>query len=238
VCRDLCDSAPDHLGGGQYSRGDMGLCRVYRTACTDFIPYRKSGKESFRQIEILEVLFIIAFNENKAVGRLSELIALDYGLDPVYAGQIRVAAALHDVGKLRVPREILEKPGQLTPHEFEIMKTHTTKGAEILSSIKGGLGEMARNCCRYHHENHSGTGYFGEYTDKLPVYIQFVGIADTFTALVSKRAYKEPWTVKEAASYIESKAHTQFAPELVSVFLRLIHNDSRVPEILGKSAGI
>jgi putative two-component system response regulator len=175
-------------------------------------------------------------NENRAVGRLSELIALEYGLSPAYAGQIRVAATLHDIGKFRVPREILDKPGELTAQEFEIVKTHTAAGAEMLKSIKGGLGEMARACCMYHHEFYNGGGYFGIHTDKLPLYCQFVAIADVFLALVSsQRAYKSAWPPAEAIEYIQNKAHTQFAPELVSVFLRLVQNNRRVPEIFGEA---
>jgi putative two-component system response regulator len=177
-------------------------------------------------------------NENKAVGRLSELIALEYGLDPAYARQIRAAAALHDVGKIRIPREILDKPGELTAREFDIVKTHTTIGAEMLKDIKGGLGKMARTICELHHENYDGTGYFGKYTDELPIYIQFVRIADTFTALVSQRAYKAAWPPKEAIDYIQSKAHTHFAPELVSVLLELVRNDSRIPEIFGEAVSL
>ena len=91
-------------------------------------------------------------NENKAVGRLSELLALERGYSPAMARQIRSAAALHDIGKLRISAEILEKSGKLLADEFEIVKTHTTKGAEILAGIQGEIGELARHICLYHHE--------------------------------------------------------------------------------------
>jgi len=171
------------------------------------------------------------FNENKAVGRLTELLALKYGASPAYAKQIRTAAALHDVGKQKIPDEILLKPGALTAQEFDVMKTHTILGAEMLSIIKGSLGEMARVCCMYHHEFYNGGGYFGIHTDNLPFYCQFVAISDVFTALVTERPYKEPWPPKEAIGYIQSKAHKQFAPELVSVFISLIQNDERAAAI-------
>jgi HD-GYP domain-containing protein (c-di-GMP phosphodiesterase class II) len=179
--------------------------------------------------------FINTFNENRAVGRMTELIALEYGFDPASAGQIRVAASLHDVGKLRIPREILDKPGELTAQEFSIVKTHTAEGAEMLKPIQGALGKIAREICLLHHENYSGTGYYGKHTDELPVYIQFVGIADIFTALVSQRSYKEPWPHIEAVDYIQRNTHTLFAPELVSVVLHLVRNDKRVLEIYGEA---
>jgi putative two-component system response regulator len=171
------------------------------------------------------------FNENKAVGRLSELLALEYGASPAYAKQIRTAAVLHDIGKQKIPAGILLKPGALTAQEFGVMKTHTVLGAEMLKAIKGSLGEMARACCMYHHEFYNGGGYFGIHTEKLPFYCQFVAIADVFTALLCNRPYKQPWPPKEAVEYIQSKAHTQFAPELVSAFISLVRNDSRVPAI-------
>lgn len=175
------------------------------------------------------VRYIEKINENKTVGRLCVLIASAYGVSPETARQIGTAAALHDVGKKKLPPELLNRPGKLEPHEFEIIKKHTVLGAEMLKSVQGGVGEMARNCCLWHHEWHNGDGYFGRRMGDLPFYLPFVAIADVFTALVSDRVYKSAWPPQEAMDYIEDKAGTQFAPELVKVFLWLIKNDSRVP---------
>jgi len=172
-------------------------------------------------------------NENKAVARLSELMALEMGVCPARARQIKNAAALHDIGKQRIPLYILDKPGKLDAHEFEIMKTHTKLGVEMLSSIQGALGEMATMTALYHHEwqNPSLGGYWGVPMYYLPDYVGIVSICDVFTALVARRVYKEPWPPQEALSYIEQQAGTQFSEELAEVFLRLIQNDNRVPAI-------
>jgi HD-GYP domain-containing protein (c-di-GMP phosphodiesterase class II) len=79
-------------------------------------------------------------------------------------------------------------------------------------------------------------GYYGIQTDKLPHYVQFVAISDVFTALIAKRPYKEAWPPEEALDYIRSKAYTQFAPELVGVFLPLVRDDSRVAAVFSVMA--
>jgi HD-GYP domain-containing protein (c-di-GMP phosphodiesterase class II) len=171
-------------------------------------------------------------HEDKAVARLSEIVALECGVHHVTAKRIRAAAALHDVGKLKIPGSILNKPGKLTPQEFEVMKTHTALGADMLSSLQGDLGVMAKNICLYHHEHHSGAGYWGKYTDELPAYVPIVSICDVFIALISERVYKRCWPPHEALDYIQSQAGTRFSYELEYIFRAVINNDSRIPAIL------
>ena len=135
-----------------------------------------------------------------------------------------MTALLHDIGKLKVPQEIIHKPGKLDAREFEIIKTHTTHGAQILSSIQGGLGVMVRDVCLYHHEWHNGHGYWGISATKLPDYIPIVSICDVYFALTNERPYKQAWTVQTTLDYIQNQAGTQFSHELVGVFLPLIHD--------------
>ena len=165
------------------------------------------------------------------MGRLAELVALECGVRPAVASQIRIAATLHDIGKQKIPRDILNKPGKLNAQEFDIIKTHTVLGAEMLSSMRGELGEMARACCLYHHEYWNGGGYLGRFTDDLPFYIPFVAISDVFTALVCERSYKQAWPPSEAIAYIQNQADTQFSPVLVGIFLSLVRIGSRVSAI-------
>jgi len=171
------------------------------------------------------------FNEDKAVGRLSEILAAECGYDPAAARQIRAAAALHDVGKRKIPKSILNKPGKLDAHEFEIMKTHTKLGVEMLSSIQGTLGEMATLTALYHHEHWDGNGYWGVPVNYLPDYVGIVAICDVLTALLSVRPYKGAWPPEEAFAYIQNQAGTQFSDELVGIFVPLIRNDERVSAI-------
>lgn len=175
-----------------------------------------------------------AINESKAVGRLCEILALAYGEPPHKARQIRIAASLHDVGKQRIKKAILDKPGKLTPQEFEVVKTHTILGAEMLSGLEGELGKMARDCAMWHHEWHNGSGYWGKRMGDLPQFVAFTAISDVFCALIHRRCYKEPWPPREAMDYIQKQAGTQFSHELAEVFLWLVQYDSRVTAIFNR----
>jgi len=178
------------------------------------------------------VKVIYGLSENKAVSFLSEIIALERGMPLEVAKQVRTAAALHDIGKLKIPDSILNKPGALDKSEFEVIKTHTVLGAGMLSSIQGEMGEIARAVCLYHHEWHDGSkSYWGHRASNLPSYIQIVSISDVFTALMSKRSYKEAWPPSKALAFIQEQSGTQFEPELVAVLLSLINRDSRIPAI-------
>jgi putative two-component system response regulator len=170
-------------------------------------------------------------NENKVVARLSEVVSLAMGYSPAQAKRIKTAAALHDVGKLAVPKSIVDKPGKLTAQEFEIMKTHTKTGAAMLSSMQGELGKLTREVCEFHHEKWDGSGYWGISARELPGYVGIVSICDVYAALIHERVYKPAWSAEAALDYIKSKAGTQFSPELVRVFIPLIRNESRVPAI-------
>ena len=168
------------------------------------------------------------FNEEKAVARLTEIVVLACGAAPAEAKQIRTAAALHDIGKQKIPKYILNKPGKLTEREFEVVKTHTTLGAEMLGSFQGELGEMARVTALYHHERYDGRGYWCKRTNELPLYVAATGISDVFAALVCARPYKQKWPPQEAIDYISNNAGTQFDPLLVAVFLPLVREDCHV----------
>jgi putative two-component system response regulator len=147
-------------------------------------------------------------SESKAVGRLSESLALGYGYKPEQARLIRNAAVLHDIGKKKISESILTKPASLDTREFEIIKTHTKLGAEMLSKIKGEIGDMARLICLYHHEWYDPTmgGYWGVPVHSLPDYVSFVAISDVYTALTASRLYKEAWTRNDALMFIQNHA--------------------------------
>ena len=171
-------------------------------------------------------------NEDRATAWLAELFALECGICPSVARQIRTAAALHDLGKQKIPASILNKPEKFTLKEFEIVKTHTTLGAEMLMSIQGELGVMARATALYHHEYYDGSGYLGKHTDELPFYLPIVTISDVFVALIIRRPYKQAWTTKEALSYIQEQSGKQFSPALVKIFLPMMLHDDRILSIL------
>lgn len=174
-----------------------------------------------------------AADENRTVAGLTELIALKRGYSPAKAGRIKSAAALHDVGKLKLPESILNKPGKLDAREFEIVKTHTKTGAAMLSSLQGDLGDAAKLICLFHHEWHNPSegGYWGVPLSLLPDFVSFAAIADVYTACRSKRPYKEAWPAETALEYIQSQADKQFCPKLVRDFTSLILSGSRAAAV-------
>jgi len=172
------------------------------------------------------------FNENLAVARLSELFALSLGYSSSKARLLRNAAALHDIGKMKIKPDILNKPGKLTLAEFDEMKLHTKYGAEMLQSIQGELGNLAATIAQYHHEWHNGRGYWGIPTSQLPYCVSIVSIVDVFVACCASRPYKNPWPPERTLEYLQNQAGTQFSPRLVTAFVYLIRESKSVPAII------
>lgn len=154
---------------------------------------------------------------------LAESVAVqypEYGLNPKTIKVIEQASAMHDIGKIAIPDSILLKPGKLTAEEFDIMKTHTTKGCEIIQRIAAVQGkEYSKYCydiCRHHHERFDGRGYpDGIKADEIPIAAQIVSVADVYDALISKRVYKSAFALEEAYEMILNGECGVFAPKLM-----------------------
>ena len=181
------------------------------------------------QIEIIERLARAAeFRDDNTgqhterVGRMAGRLARELGLPDAQVSLIRRAAPLHDVGKIGIPDAILLKLGKLTAPEFELVKTHTTIGARILSGSRFSLLRMAEEIAFSHHERWDGTGYEGLVGSRIPLAGRIVTVADVFDALTQKRPYKPAWPVGEAVAEIERQRGRQFDPDVVDAFLRVI----------------
>lgn len=147
----------------------------------------------------------------------------EYGLTDSKIEIIVNASALHDIGKIAIPDEILLKPGKLTREEFEYMKSHTTRGCEILQNIKGTWGkDYDKYCyeiCRYHHERYDGKGYPDALVgDDIPLAAQLVSLADVYDALVAERCYKEAFSKDQAFGMIMQGECGVFSPKLLEAF--------------------
>lgn len=131
------------------------------------------------------------------------------------------ASMMHDVGKIGIPDNILLKPGKLTSEEFEIMKTHTVIGAELLSDSGSELIRMAEKIALSHHEKWNGTGYpNGLRGEEIPLEARIVAIVDVFDALTSERPYKKAWSIEDAVSLIQKEKGQHFDPTLVELFIK------------------
>ena len=146
-----------------------------------------------------------------------------YGLTESQIDTISRAAALHDIGKIGIPDSILLKPGKLTPEEFEIMKTHTTIGCDILEkTYKNKSSEFYRysyEICRYHHERWDGRGYPDHLVgEEIPISAQIVAVADVYDALVSPRVYKSAYANNIAYEMIMNGECGEFSSDVMECF--------------------
>lgn len=141
-----------------------------------------------------------------------------------YLSDMVVAAPLHDIGKIHIPDAVLNKPGKLTEEEFEIMKTHTTAGEELLNHAKEELGESdylntAVQMAAYHHEWWNGKGYpYGIGGEEIPLCARIMAVADVFDALTSKRCYKNAMPLEKAYAIIREESGSHFDPAVVEAF--------------------
>lgn len=143
-----------------------------------------------------------------------------YDLSPENITLITNASALHDIGKISIPEQILNKPGRLTAEEFEVMKTHSVIGAQILENTpyhqKEALLKTARDICLWHHERYDGRGYpDGLKGEEIPIAAQVVSLADVYDALTSKRVYKDAYTHETAMQMIFAGECGVFNPLLL-----------------------
>ena len=152
------------------------------------------------------------------VTKYSLMIATEMGLDPGFLEILRVSAQLHDVGKIGIEDRILKKPGALTPEEFEIMKTHTTRGANILRPVPQ-LREMLPGI-ELHHEALNGRGYpYGLKGEEVPLLARVIAVADTFDALTTNRPYQRAHDPVEALRIIQNISGQRLDPGAVAALL-------------------
>ena len=146
-------------------------------------------------------------------------------LTPKFMSDAVRSAPLHDVGKISIPDEVLNKAGKLSDEEYEIMKTHTTEGKRIMehaiSTVEGdNYLKEARNMAAYHHERWDGKGYpEGLHGEVIPLSARIMAVADVFDALTSPRVYKPAFTLEKALSILNEGKGTQFDPRCVEVFM-------------------
>lgn len=150
-------------------------------------------------------------------------------LTPEYIEDLCKAAPLHDVGKIKVPDAILQKPGKLTPEEYEEIKLHTTYSSKIIRMILGDLEDehyvkIVGDIAMYHHERWDGTGYpVGLAGDSIPLPARIMAVADVFDALYEERVYKPPVRPIERIIQIMSEGRgTQFDPVIIDVFMEML----------------
>jgi putative nucleotidyltransferase with HDIG domain len=155
------------------------------------------------------------------VADYSYALAKEMGLSDADADTIRVSAQLHDIGKIGIPDEVLQKPSRLTAEEYGLIKLHPQIGRKILEKV--GRFERLLGVVELHHENHDGTGYpYGLAGDKVPIDARIVHVADSFDAMTTTRSYRPALSLRSAVQEIEKNIGTQFDPAAAKAFLKLI----------------
>jgi putative two-component system response regulator len=182
------------------------------------------------QIEMLERLAVTAELRDDStgehsyrVGKLASLLAQEFGCDEDTCFMIELAARLHDIGKIGVPDAILLKPDKLNDAERQIMRTHTTVGAELLSKSNIPHMQMAEEIARFHHEWWDGSGYPSNLSGTaIPLAARITALADVFDALTHVRPYKVAWPIDAALDEIARLKGRQFEPQLCDLFIVLV----------------
>ena len=222
------------------------LWMAIRTTSEDTVNYieesqRQSEKINKLQDGLILVLADLVESRDKCTGdhirktaAYTEIILKQMKEDGIYAdiltdeyiADVIHSAPLHDIGKIHVPDSILNKPGRLTDEEFNQMRSHTSAGEDIIERAIDSVGEdsgylrEAKNLARYHHEKWNGKGYpTGLAGEDIPLSARVMAVADVFDALVSRRSYKEPFSIDKAIDIIRSDAGTHFDAKVVEAFL-------------------
>ena len=196
------------------------------------IEYRslESGLHIQRTMELTKILVGAMLEKPKY---RSQLIELNHG-------SIVRAVPLHDVGKVGIPDNILLKPGKLSADEFEVMKTHTTLGGDIIGKVSEDIKDEkqylkhGRDIALYHHERWDGSGYCaGLKGEEIPLSARIVAVVDVYDALVNKRCYKDSYSYEETIKIINDGRGTQFDPDIVNVFLEVTDEFEKITNELG-----
>ena len=163
------------------------------------------------------------------MSKYCEALAKEIGMSELQRELLFTASPLHDIGKIAIPDSILLKPGKLDPQEWEIMKTHTTIGSELLSASHSAFMKMAAQIALTHHEKWDGTGYpQGLKENQIPLVGRICGLCDVFDALTSSRPYKKAWSFEEALEEIKKEQAKHFDPALVKSFLNILPEIKRI----------
>ncbi len=227
---------------------------AYSQTTEESMQYLSDIREKSRQIDkmqggLLMVLADIIESRDKCTGdhirktaeyariileRLKEKGEFPGKITEEYIGNVVRAAPLHDIGKINVPDAVLNKPGKLTDEEFEIMKSHAQSGYEIICKAienvtESGYLQQAKHMAHSHHEKWDGSGYPQHLKgEDIPLSARVMAVADVFDALVSRRSYKEPFTIEKAMSIISEGAGKHFDPRIVEAF---VESEARVREV-------
>ncbi|MCR4608835.1 MAG: HD-GYP domain-containing protein [Eubacterium sp.] len=156
----------------------------------------------------------------KRVAEYTKILGRASGFDEDYVEKLATAAMMHDIGKLMIPADILDKPTKLTDEEYEIMKSHVLYGEALLEKCPGEVMHLARIIAKEHHERWDGTGYLGMKGNEIAYISRIVSVCDVFDALTAERLYKKGWSDEDTYNEIIKNSGKQFDPKVVKLFIQ------------------
>ena len=170
-------------------------------------------------------------NHVKRVAEYSKLLALKLGISGDDAEMLKLASPMHDIGKVGIPDNILNKPGKLTPEEFEIMKTHAQLGFDMLKHSSKAILQTAAIVSNEHHEKYNGKGYpRGLKGEDIHIFARITAVADVFDALGSHRVYKKAWEDEKIFELFNSEKGEHFDPKVIDAFFENIEEIKQIRE--------
>jgi putative two-component system response regulator len=203
-------------------------------ACREIVKERTHELEQTQRAAIVMLGEAGHYNDNDTgvhiwrMGAYSAALARALNWSVEETERLELAASMHDTGKIGIPDSILKAPRKFTEEEWEIMKTHSEIGHQILRKSDTPIFQLAAEIAHYHHEKWNGSGYpDGLSGSSIPESARIVAIADVFDALTMVRPYKKAWTTDESVDLLIKDAGSHFDPDMIDVFLSIL------PEILG-----
>lgn len=202
---------------------EKSVCEATRDVILDEISNKIDQVESIHQLRIVDDY---TFSHGVNVSSICSALAFKFDFNQKDIQELTLAALLHDIGKTRIPKEILTKPKPLIPNELEIMKQHTTFGYDIIKN-QMQLGERIALVALEHQEKYNGSGYpRGIKGKEISLFAQITSIADVYDALVSQRVYKEPMSSSDALKIMIAEGSKAFNPFVLYKFIYLVNYKS------------
>lgn len=219
VRREVLTSTREFLNEIQSGKTpDLVVCQVVSDKLVEEVASRVEEVDYLGQLRMFDEY---TYSHNVNVSALSVALGIKIGMKPSAVKDLALATLLHDIGKMRIPKEILNKPGRLTDKEFEIMKFHTKLGYQVIREELKLPHEIARVALE-HQERFSGSGYPNRLKgDEISQFSQICAIADVYDAISSKRVYKPARTSKETIKIMLSEGSKSFNPSLLYKFIHL-----------------
>ncbi len=193
--------------------------RMLTEAIDGELEVKRNQKEMiFAFAEISENKSKMTGEHIKRVAEYMRILGRASGFSEDFVEKLSTASMMHDIGKLMIDEEILDKPARLTDEEYNIMKSHVLYGHALLKNTTGDVMDVASEIALQHHERWDGTGYLNMKGAEICYPARLMAVADVFDALISKRYYKEGWSIQDAYNEIIKGAGTQFDPDVVKLF--------------------